>query len=75
MIFPPLWCFLELNLLTCLNYDKVTIVSLSVMFISLFRNDDSRGNRIGFASQLGLLVKALDLSLDAQFMEDFVSGL
>ncbi|XP_024464509.2 uncharacterized protein LOC7454840 isoform X5 [Populus trichocarpa] len=33
----------------------------------------SEGNRIGFASQLRLLVDALNMSFDAQFMEDFVS--
>ncbi|KAI5679747.1 hypothetical protein M9H77_00974 [Catharanthus roseus] len=31
------------------------------------------GNTVGFASQLHLLVDALNSSLDAQFMEDFVS--
>ncbi|XP_015579317.1 rab3 GTPase-activating protein catalytic subunit isoform X2 [Ricinus communis] len=35
--------------------------------------DSSEGNRIGFASQLRLLVNALDMSFAAQFMEDFVS--
>eukprot|EP00258_Populus_trichocarpa_P048489 XP_024464508.1 rab3 GTPase-activating protein catalytic subunit isoform X4 [Populus trichocarpa] len=34
----------------------------------------SEGNRIGFASQLRLLVDALNMSFDAQFMEDFVSA-
>ncbi|KAI3458892.1 hypothetical protein Pfo_015555 [Paulownia fortunei] len=34
----------------------------------------SDGNTIGFASQLRLMVKALEMSLEAQFMEDFVSG-
>ncbi|XP_057484605.1 LOW QUALITY PROTEIN: uncharacterized protein LOC130770977 [Actinidia eriantha] len=33
----------------------------------------SFGNTIGFASQLHLLVNALDISFEAQFMEDFVS--
>ncbi|KAL1128780.1 hypothetical protein V6Z11_A13G271400, partial [Gossypium hirsutum] len=33
----------------------------------------SKGDRIGFASQLQLLVSALDMSFEAQFMEDFVS--
>ncbi|XP_057512067.1 uncharacterized protein LOC130794228 isoform X2 [Actinidia eriantha] len=33
----------------------------------------SVGNTIGFASQLHLLVNALDMSFEAQFMEDFVS--
>ncbi|KAF8397225.1 hypothetical protein HHK36_016135 [Tetracentron sinense] len=36
-------------------------------------NDDSKRNTIGFASQLCLLVNALDTSFEAQFMEDFVS--
>ncbi|KAA8543714.1 hypothetical protein F0562_021540 [Nyssa sinensis] len=36
-------------------------------------NYDSIGNTIGFASQLHLLVNALDKSFEAQFMEDFVS--
>ncbi|XP_059431340.1 uncharacterized protein LOC132164795 [Corylus avellana] len=35
--------------------------------------DDSKGNQVGFASQLDLLVDALDMSFEAQFMEDFVS--
>ncbi|XP_073315050.1 uncharacterized protein [Primulina huaijiensis] len=36
--------------------------------------DVSGGNTIGFASQLRLLVRALEMSMDAQFVEDFVSG-
>ncbi|KAK4606003.1 hypothetical protein RGQ29_000333 [Quercus rubra] len=35
--------------------------------------DGSKGNQIGFASQLHFLVDALDMSFEAQFMEDFVS--
>ncbi|XP_004294786.1 PREDICTED: rab3 GTPase-activating protein catalytic subunit [Fragaria vesca subsp. vesca] len=35
--------------------------------------DSSEGNRVGFASQLCLLVDALNMSFEAQFMEDFVS--
>ncbi|XWS53373.1 hypothetical protein CRYUN_Cryun11dG0152000 [Craigia yunnanensis] len=35
--------------------------------------DSSKGDRIGFASQLLLLVNALHTSFEAQFMEDFVS--
>ncbi|KAK9279847.1 hypothetical protein L1049_013529 [Liquidambar formosana] len=35
--------------------------------------DDLKGNTIGFASQLCLLINALDTSFEAQFMEDFVS--
>ncbi|KAK6144697.1 hypothetical protein DH2020_021517 [Rehmannia glutinosa] len=34
----------------------------------------SDGSTIGFASQLHLLVKALEMSSDAKFIEDFVSG-
>ncbi|XP_075484211.1 LOW QUALITY PROTEIN: uncharacterized protein LOC142524222 [Primulina tabacum] len=34
----------------------------------------SGGNTIGFASQLHLLVRALKMSLDAQFLVDFVSA-
>lgn len=41
----------------------------------VFSSDISDGKTIGFASQLCLLVKALEMSLEAQFMEDFVSGL
>ncbi|KAK7276040.1 hypothetical protein RIF29_17171 [Crotalaria pallida] len=33
----------------------------------------SKGNQFGFASQLHLLVDALEMSFEAQFMEDFVS--
>ncbi|CAI0399895.1 unnamed protein product [Linum tenue] len=36
--------------------------------------DSSGGNRIGFASQLLLLIHALDISFNAQFVEDFVSA-
>lgn len=35
--------------------------------------DDLRENTMGFSSQLHLLVNALDMSFEAQFMEDFVS--
>ncbi|KAI7979201.1 hypothetical protein LOK49_Contig455G00002 [Camellia lanceoleosa] len=35
--------------------------------------DGSVGNTIAFASQLHLLVNELDMSFEAQFMEDFVS--
>lgn len=38
------------------------------------RLEGSKGNRIGFSSQLHLLVDALEMSFEAQFMEDFVSG-
>ncbi|XP_065639114.1 uncharacterized protein LOC112040722 isoform X2 [Quercus suber] len=36
--------------------------------------DGSKGNQIGFASQLHFLVDALDMSFEAEFMEDFVSA-
>ncbi|KAF8396974.1 hypothetical protein HHK36_018611 [Tetracentron sinense] len=36
-------------------------------------DNDYKGSTIGFASQLCLLVNALDMSFEAQFMEDFVS--
>ncbi|KAI9118123.1 hypothetical protein K1719_010455 [Acacia pycnantha] len=36
--------------------------------------EGSKGNRIGFSSQLHLLVDALEMSFEAQFMEDFVSA-
>ncbi|KAK3009248.1 hypothetical protein RJ639_015120, partial [Escallonia herrerae] len=37
-------------------------------------NDDSEGKTICFASQLRLLTNAMRTSLEAQFVEDFVSG-
>ncbi|CAN1124259.1 Rab3 GTPase-activating protein catalytic subunit [Linum perenne] len=36
--------------------------------------DSSGGNRIGFASQLILLIDALNISFQAQFVEDFISA-
>ena len=42
--------------------------------LACLRTDDSAGKFIGFASQLRLLVGALDRSFDAKFLEDFVSG-
>ncbi|XP_035540993.1 rab3 GTPase-activating protein catalytic subunit isoform X4 [Juglans regia] len=36
-------------------------------------SDGSKGNQIGFSSQLHLLIDALDMSFEAQFIEDFVS--
>ncbi|KAJ8559459.1 hypothetical protein K7X08_003517 [Anisodus acutangulus] len=41
--------------------------------LSEFLSDDSGGKRIGFASQLQLLIDALHMSLEAKFVEDFVS--
>lgn len=41
----------------------------------MFDSDISDGSIIGFASQLKLLVKALEVSSVAKFIEDFVSGL
>ncbi|KAL0533542.1 hypothetical protein IC582_027576 [Cucumis melo] len=35
--------------------------------------DSTMGNRVGFSTQLYLLIDALDMSFQAQFMEDFVS--
>ncbi|XP_031745160.1 rab3 GTPase-activating protein catalytic subunit isoform X2 [Cucumis sativus] len=35
--------------------------------------DSTMGNRVGFSSQMYLLIDALDMSFQAQFMEDFVS--
>ncbi|KAI3806281.1 hypothetical protein L1987_22180 [Smallanthus sonchifolius] len=40
---------------------------------SSYLTGDYVGNMVGFASQLGLLIDALAMSLDVQFMEDFVS--
>lgn len=36
--------------------------------------DDSRGWLTGFASQLNLLIKALEKSFEAKFLEDFVAA-
>ncbi|KAK7321376.1 hypothetical protein VNO77_31967 [Canavalia gladiata] len=36
--------------------------------------EGSKGNQIGFASRLHLLVDALEMSFEAHFMEDFVSA-
>ncbi|KAL8129045.1 hypothetical protein V2J09_018200 [Rumex salicifolius] len=36
-------------------------------------NDETKERMVGFASQLSLLVSALEMSFDAQFLEDFVS--
>ncbi|KAL1332510.1 hypothetical protein AAHE18_11G032800 [Arachis hypogaea] len=36
--------------------------------------EGSKGNWVGFASQLRFLVDALEMSFQAQFLEDFVSG-
>lgn len=41
----------------------------------MFSSDIADGSTIGFASQLHLLVKALEMSSEAKFIEDFVSGL
>jgi len=40
----------------------------------MYRLEGSSGNPVGFASELRLLVDALQMSFEAQFMEDFVSG-
>jgi hypothetical protein len=54
------------------SFEMCNIFKEGLFFV---RGDDSKGNQIGFASQLDLLVDALDMSFEAQFMEDFVSGL
>ncbi|KAG8063766.1 hypothetical protein GUJ93_ZPchr0003g17722 [Zizania palustris] len=41
--------------------------------VSPYMVDDSIGKFVGFASQLQLLVKAFELSTEAQFLEDFVA--
>ncbi|XP_021909705.1 rab3 GTPase-activating protein catalytic subunit isoform X2 [Carica papaya] len=41
--------------------------------LSPILTESSKGNQTGFASQLLLLVDALNMSFEAQFMEDFVS--
>ncbi|KAJ4840509.1 hypothetical protein Tsubulata_000446 [Turnera subulata] len=43
---------------------------LPILFPNL---DSTEGNRVGFGSQLRLMVDALDVSFSGQFMEDFVS--
>lgn len=42
--------------------------------LSQHLSDIADGSTIGFASQLHLLVKALEMSSEAKFIEDFVSG-
>ncbi|KAL1542337.1 rab3 GTPase-activating protein catalytic subunit-like isoform X1 [Salvia divinorum] len=42
--------------------------------LSEYLSDVSDGSTIGFASQLHLLVKALEMSSEAKFIEDFISG-
>ncbi|XP_042017370.1 rab3 GTPase-activating protein catalytic subunit-like isoform X5 [Salvia splendens] len=42
--------------------------------LSEYLSDISGGSTIGFASQLHLLVKALEMSSEAKFIEDFISG-
>lgn len=44
------------------------------MFFFPLRNADSKDKMTSFASQLHLLVNALNVSFEAQFMEDFISG-
>ncbi|KAL9249578.1 Rab3 GTPase-activating protein catalytic subunit-like protein [Drosera capensis] len=46
---------------------------LLVPEFSTARNADDAGRAVGFASQLSLLVKALVLSFEARFVEDFVT--
>lgn len=40
----------------------------------MFSSGISDGSTVGFVSQLHHLVKALEMSSDAKFIEDFVSG-
>lgn len=54
------------------SFEMCNIFKEGLFFV---RVGDSKGNQIGFASQLHLLVDTLDMSFEAQFMEDFVSGL
>lgn len=58
-----------------LSFDHFVSISITFSNLCFFRSYSSNGNRIGFASQLRLLVNSLDMSYKAQFMEDFVSGL
>lgn len=44
-------------------------------FFFYHRSDESRGEKVGFAHQLHLLIDALVMSFKGKFMEDFVSGL
>ncbi|KAG6680989.1 hypothetical protein I3842_13G070500 [Carya illinoinensis] len=46
-----------------------------ILFPTFSQNlsDGSKGNQIGFSSQLHLLIDALDMSFEAPFIEDFVS--
>lgn len=44
-------------------------------FLLSIRNHSQKVKTVGFASQLSLLVVALEMSFEAQFLEDFVSGL
>ncbi|XP_044482414.1 rab3 GTPase-activating protein catalytic subunit isoform X2 [Mangifera indica] len=43
-----------------------------ILFPTIYEN--AKGSRVGFASQLHLLVDALNMPFEAQFMEDFVSA-
>ncbi|KAH1196981.1 Rab3 GTPase-activating protein catalytic subunit [Glycine max] len=43
-------------------------------WLTSLRLEGSSGNRVGFTSELRLLVDALQMSFEAQFIEDFVSA-
>ncbi|KAK1270865.1 hypothetical protein QJS04_geneDACA006016 [Acorus gramineus] len=61
----------ELENVSALEADKWLLFPL----LSTNMTDDSKGNTIGFTSQLRLLVNVFHTSFEAQFIEDFVSGL
>jgi hypothetical protein len=46
----------------------------SLYYCYVYRLEGSKESRVGFASQLHLLVDALQMSFEAHFIEDFVSG-
>ncbi|XP_075078987.1 uncharacterized protein LOC107824993 isoform X5 [Nicotiana tabacum] len=68
LIFP---CLSEtLNTRSLFFFSKSTWYQNIAAFLG---TEDSDGKRIGFASQLRLLVDALEMSMEAKFIEDFVS--
>ncbi|KAF9593370.1 hypothetical protein IFM89_022069 [Coptis chinensis] len=56
------------------RYERIRIASADHSPESAYSDDACKGNAIGFASQLRLLINALDISFRGQFIEDFVSG-
>lgn len=65
----------EIEFYEMLAYNCSCYYSHCKMFFFPLRNADSKDKMTGFASQLHLLVNALNVSFEAQFMEDFISGL